>query len=92
MLNTVQEENNLPGTTLLIGLFHKLISMEDVGHNMLHLYVSQQLPLFKQSKFMHQGVISPTNDNNAELTISIWHFSKQNIARLTQVKNKGREA
>ena len=77
---------------LLIGLFHKLISLQDVGHNMLHLHVAQQLQSFKQSTFMHQWVISPTNDNDAELTISIWHFSKQNVARLTQVKNQGREA
>ena len=29
---------------LLIGFSHKLISMQDVGHNMLHLNVAQQLP------------------------------------------------
>ena len=62
--------------------------MQDVGHNMLHLHVAQQLPSLKQWKFMHQWVISPTDDNDAELTISIWHFSKENIARLTQVKNE----
>ena len=76
---------------LLIGLFHKLISMQNVGHNMLHLHAAQQLSSFKQSKFIHQWVISPPNDNDAELKISIWHFSKQNIVRLTQVKNEGRE-
>ena len=38
---------------LLIGFFHKLISMQDVGHNLLHLHVAQQLPSFKQSKFKH---------------------------------------
>ena len=54
---------------LLIGLFHELISVQDVGHNMLYLHVAQQLPSFKQSKFMHQWVISPTKDNDAQLTI-----------------------
>ena len=29
---------------LLIGFFHKLVSVQDVGHNMLHLHVAQQLP------------------------------------------------
>ena len=30
---------------LLIGFFHKLISMhKDVDHKMLHLHVAQQLP------------------------------------------------
>ena len=28
---------------LLVYFFHKLISMQDVGHNMLHLHVDQQL-------------------------------------------------
>ena len=36
------------------------------------------------------GELSPANDKNAELK-SIWHWSKQDIARLTQVKNKGKE-
>ena len=81
---------------LLIGLFHELISMQDVGHDMLHLHVAQELPSFKQSKFMHQQdelslLLTNDNHNDAEL-MSIWHFSKQNISRLTQVKNEGREA
>ena len=29
---------------ILIGFFHKLISMEGVKQNMLHLHVAQQLP------------------------------------------------
>ena len=33
---------------ILIGLFHKLISVQDIGH-MLHLHVAQQLPSLKQS-------------------------------------------
>ena len=37
--------------------------MQDVRHNMLHLHVAQQLPLF----YMKQSVISPTNDDDAEL-------------------------
>ena len=41
---------------LLIGFFHKLISKQDVGHNMLHLHIAQQL----LSLYMHQLVISPT--------------------------------
>ena len=71
---------------LLIGFFHKLISVPDVGHNMLHLHVAQQLP----SLYMHQWIICPTKWQWcwAEQTISIWHWSKQNIARLTQVKDK----
>ena len=47
---------------LLIDFFHKLISMQDLGHNMLHLHVAQQLPS------LHEPVsYSPTNDNDAEL-------------------------
>ena len=34
---------------LLLVFFHKLISMQDVWHNMLHLHVAQQLP----SLYMH---------------------------------------
>ena len=45
------------------------------------------------SKFMHQWVISHQSQRCwAEQAISIWHWSKQNIARPTQVQNKGREA
>ena len=80
---------------LLIGLFHKPLLMQNVEHNMLHLHVAQQLPSFKQSKFMHRWdelSLLLTNDNDAELTISIWHFSKQNISRFTQVKIEGTEA
>ena len=47
---------------LLIGFLHKLISMQDAGHNMLHLHVAQQLP----SLYMW-WVISPTNDKDAQL-------------------------
>ena len=35
---------------LVIGFFHKLISMQDVGHDVFHLHVAQQLPLL----YMHQ--------------------------------------
>ena len=48
---------------LLIDFFHKLISMQDVAHNMLHSHLAQQMPPL----YMHQWVISPTNDNDAEL-------------------------
>ena len=60
-----QEENNLPGITVLIGLFHKLISVQDIGRNMLHLHVAQQLPSLRVH--VHQRVISPPNNNEAEL-------------------------
>ena len=61
---------------------------------MLHLHVAQQLPhSFKQSKFMHQWVISPTNDNDPELTISQFDiFLNKNVATITQVRNEGRQA
>ena len=55
---------------------------------MLHSHEAQQL----SSTYMHQWVISPANDNDAEQTISISHWYKQIFARLTQVKNEGREA
>ena len=50
---------------LLVGFFYKLISVQDVGHNMLHLYVAQQPP----SLYMYQWqyVISTTYDNDAAL-------------------------
>ena len=32
---------------LRISLFQKLLSVQDVGHNMLHLHVAQQLPSIK---------------------------------------------
>ena len=35
------EGNNLPAIT--DWLFHKLTSLQDFGHNMLHLHVAQQL-------------------------------------------------
>ena len=76
---------------LLIGLFHKLISVQDVGHNMLHLHVAEQLLSLK----VHALVSYLPYQWQwcwAEQTISIWHFSKQNISRLTQVKNETREA
>ena len=49
---------------------------------------------WRHSKFMHQWwVISPTNDkNNAELNRQFPFDTKKNIARLTHVKNEGREA
>ena len=75
---------------LLVGFFHKLISLNarDVGHNMLHLHVAW--PICHHSK-VHAPVnyLLVTNDNWcwAEQKISIWYWSKQNIARFTQVKN-----
>ena len=74
----LQEDNNL-----LVGLFHKLISMQDVGHNMLHLHAAQQRPSLQ----VHPPAISPTSNDNDQ-TISIWHLSKQNID-LLKLLNRG---
>ena len=66
--------------------------MQDVGRNMLHLYVAQQLPPITLSLWTSD--LSPINDEDAELNQQ-FPFSidlKQNIARLTQVKNEGKEA
>ena len=65
LVHTLSYRRKITYRLLLIGFFHKLISMQDTGHNMLHLYVAQQLP----SLFMHQWqwVISTANDNDAEL-------------------------
>ena len=41
------EENNLPGITVMIGLFHKMIPVQDIGRNTLHLHVAQELPSLK---------------------------------------------
>ena len=77
---------------LLIGLFHKLISVQDIGHDMLHLHVAQQLSSIKGSapvcylSYQQQWCWAEQ---------ILWHFSKQNIflnKRFTQVTNKGREA
>ena len=68
-----------------------MISMEDVGHNMLYLHVAQQV----RSLQVHAPIeLSPTNDNLcwAEQKSFIWHWSKQNIAWITQVNHEGREA
>ena len=64
--------------------------MQDAGHNMLHLHVVQQLPITLTS---WTSELFPTNKKDAELN---WQFAfgidvKQNIAKLTQVKNEGRE-
>ena len=74
LVQTLSYRRKITYHLLLIGFFYELISMQDVGYNMLHLHVAQQLP----SLYMHQWVISPTNDNDAEheQTISIWHWSK----------------
>ena len=47
---------------MTVGLFHKLISVYDVRHNMLHLHVAQQLPSLE----VHAPVSS--NDKHAELS------------------------
>ena len=54
---------------LLIGVFHKLISVRDVVHNMLHLHVAQQL---SSTKVHALRVIFPTIENDADLNS---HFS-----------------
>ena len=69
---------------LLTGLFHKLISVQVVGHNMLHLHAAQQLPPLR---FMHQVHLSYQQQWCwAEQAIFIWHFSKQNISKLRVLK------
>ena len=66
--------------------------MQDVGH-MLHLHVAQQLPSFKQSKFMHHLVISPTNGNDAELTISPFDiFLNKILPDLLKLRTKADKA
>ena len=46
---------------LLIGFFHKLISMQDIVHDMLYLHVDQQLPqLYVHAPVSYHLV---TNDN-----------------------------
>ena len=76
---------------LLIGLFHKLISVQDAVHNMLHLHFAQQLTSLK----VHAPVMSYLSyqyKNDAELNRQFPFDTKENIARLTHVKNEGREA
>ena len=67
--------------------------MQDVGHSMLHLHVAQQLPPNTLSSRTMDHDLYPTNDKDAELnpqfpcSIDL----KQIVARLTQVKNEGKE-
>ena len=66
--------------------------MQNVGHDMLRLHVAQQLPPITLSSWTSD--LYPTNDKDAELNQQ-FPFSidlKQNIARLTQVKNEGKGA
>ena len=44
LVQTLSYRTKITQILLLIGFFHKLISVQDVGHNMLHLYVAQKLP------------------------------------------------
>ena len=53
---------------LIVFSINKLISMQDVGHNMLHLHVAQQLPITLSS---WTSKLSPTNEKDAELN---WQF------------------
>ena len=64
--------------------------MQDVRH-MLHLHVAQQLPAITLRSWSSD--LSPTNDKDAELSqqFPVSTDLKQNIARLTQVKNDGKE-
>ena len=62
--------------------------MQNVGHNMLHLHVAQQLPSIILSSWTSD--LSPTNDKEAELNQQ-FPFSidlKQSIARLTEVNGQ----
>ena len=63
LVQTLSYRRKITYHLLLIDFFHKLISMQDVRHNVLHLHVAQPLP----SLYMHQWVISRTSDNDAEV-------------------------
>ena len=65
--------------------------MQDIAHNMLHLHVAQQLPPITLSSGTSD--FFPTNDKDAELNQQFPFIIdlKQNIARLTLVKNKGKD-
>ena len=77
--------------SLLIGFFHKLTSIQVVGSKMLHFTCSSTAAITLCSGEL--WVISYHWQRCwAEEAISIWHWSKQKLARLTQVKHKGREA
>ena len=83
LVQTLHYRRKIIYQPLRIGFFHRLISVQDIGH-MLHLNVAQQLP-----KFIHQWVISYLWQRYwAEQAISICHWSKQNISS----KNKSKEA
>ena len=58
---------------------------------MLHLHVAQQLSPITTSSWTSD--LSPTNEKDAELNQQFPFRTdlKQNIARLTQVKNEGKE-
>ena len=44
LVQTLSYRTKISDHLLLIGFFHKLISIQDVGINMLHLHEAQQLP------------------------------------------------
>ena len=44
VVQTLSYRRKITYHLLLKGFFHKLISMQNVGHNMLHLHVAQPLP------------------------------------------------
>ena len=44
LVKKVSYRRKITDHLLLISFFHKLISMQDVRHNMLHLHVAQKLP------------------------------------------------
>ena len=54
LVQTLSYKSKITYHTLLIGFYHKLISMQDVWH-VFHFNVAQQL---SYSKFMHQCVFS----------------------------------
>ena len=43
LVQIMSQRRKITYQLLLIGFFHELISVFDVGHNMLHLHVVQQL-------------------------------------------------
>ena len=44
LVQTLSSKRKITDRLLMIGFFYTLISMQDVGHKMLHLHVAQQLP------------------------------------------------
>ena len=86
LVQTLSYRKKITYNVLLIGFFHKLISMQDVGHNMLHLHIAQQLPLLYIHQLLPITMMLSWTDRQCPFGIDLIDL------RLTQVKNKGRKA